>query len=131
MLKFIIENNIVITNRFLLKDSLKNWEMKRVLITKLRFHFIKFLLGSKLDGSGGFRLYDLKKININDIFMSKSNNYNFLWESIFLLEKRYKIYEIPIILPNRSLGNSKMKFKDLIIGFFSLLNFFVKYRLKI
>ena len=131
MFKFIIENNIVITNRFLLKDSLKNWEMKRVLITKLRFHFIKFLLGSKLDGSGGFRLYDLKKININDIFMSKSNNYNFLWESIFLLEKRYKIYEIPIILPHRSIGNSKMKFKDLIIGFFSLLNFFVKYRLKI
>ena len=114
MLKFIIENNIVITNRFLLKDSLKNWKMKRVLITKLRFHFIKFLLGSKLDGSGGFRLYDLKKININDIFIVREGLHA-PTELIFLLEKRYKIYEIPIILPEAS--GVKTKFKDLIIGF--------------
>ena len=104
--------------------------MKRILITKLRFYCIKLLLGSKLDGSGGFRLYDLKKIHINDIFISKSNNYNFLWQSIFLLEKKYKIHEIPIILPNRSLGNSKMKFEDLLMGFYSLIKFFVKYKLK-
>jgi len=37
------------------------------------------------------------------------------WESIFILfKKKYLIHEIPIELPYRSVGSSKMKISDII-----------------
>jgi dolichol-phosphate mannosyltransferase len=129
MFKFIKNNNIVITNRFLFKNSLIGWGYKRVFITKMRYYLILFLLGSKLDGSGAFRLYDLKTVNLKDIMMSKDNNYNFFWESAFLLERKYKIYQLPIKLRNRSLGSSKMQFKDIVGGLFYLFKIFINFKL--
>ena len=88
------------------------------------------LLGSKLDGSGGFRLYDLKQIKLKDILETEDNNYNFFWQSTFILEKKkYKISEIPIILPQRVIGLSKMEYSDILIGLLSLLKFFLKHRI--
>ncbi len=129
MLKLIKNNDLVITNRFLRKDSIKDWDIKRKIITKLRYFLVWLLLGTKLDGSGGFRLYDLNKIKIKDILLSKDNNYNFFWQSAFLFEKmNYKIAEIPINLPNRVTGSSKMKIKDIISGVFNLFKFFLIHR---
>ena len=129
MLKLIKNNDLVITNRFLRKDSIKDWDIKRKIITKLRYFLVWLLLGTKLDGSGGFRLYDLNKIKIKDILLSKDNNYNFFWQSAFLFEKmNYKIAEIPINLPNRVTGSSKMKIKDIISGVFNLVKFFLIHR---
>ena len=104
--------------------------MKRIIITKLRYYLVWILLGTTLDGAGGFRLYDLRKIKLKDIFESKDNNYNFFWQSAYLLEhKKYIISEFPIDLPNRVIGSSKMKFKDIISGFLNLINFFIRYKL--
>ena len=51
----------------------------------------------------------------SDIFLAKDNGYSFFWESIFILsKKKYSIGEIPIELPYRSSGSSKMKIKDII-----------------
>ena len=130
MLLKIKNSDLVISNRFLKKNSLKGWDLKRIIITKLRYYLIWILLGTKLDGSGGFRLYDLKKVKLRDILESKDNNYNFFWQSAFLLEyKKYKISEIPIDLPNRVIGSSKMKLKDLISGILNLIKFFIKYKI--
>ncbi len=131
MFKLIKSSEIVITNRFIIKNALFGWELKRIIITKLRYYLIRVLLNSKLDGSGGFRLYDLKKIRLKDIIEAKDSNYSFFWVSIFLLEKKYNISEIPIKLQARSIGSSKMKLKDIIDGFLILLKVFIKHRLKI
>lgn len=129
MLKKIKDSDLVISNRFLKKNSLKGWDIKRIIITNLRYYLIWILLGTKLDGSGGFRLYDLNKIKIDDILGLRDDNYNFFWQSAFLLEyKKYKISEIPINLPNRVIGSSKMRFSDILSGVFNLLKFFLKYR---
>ena len=130
MLEKIKNSDLVISNRFLKKNSLNGWDIKRKIITKLRYYLVWFLLGTKLDGSGGFRLYDLNKIELKDILESKDNNYNFFWQSAFLLEhKKYKISEIPIDLPNRVIGSSKMKFIDIISGVLNLIKFFIKYKM--
>ena len=130
MLKLIERNDLVITNRFLNKNSLKDWDIKRKIVTKLRYYFVWVLLGSKLDGSGGFRLYDLKKIDLKDVFESEDDNYNFFWQSAFLLEKKgYKIAEIPINLPNRVTGSSKMKVTDIISGVINLFKFFLIHKI--
>ncbi len=130
MLKLIKVNDMVITNRFLKKNSLKDWDLKRKIITKLRYYLVWILLGTKLDGSGGFRFYDLKKVKLQDILVTKDNNYNFFWQSAFLLEKKgYKIAEIPINLPNRVTGSSKMKVSDIISGVLNLFKFFIIHKI--
>ena len=126
MLELIKKCDLVNTNRFLNKNALANWKLDRIVLTKLRYFLVKILLKTNLDSSGGFRLYDRSKINLKDILSAKDNHYNFFWESLFLLEKKYTIKEIPIILPKRSLGKSKMKIKDVLYGFFYLIKVFIK-----
>ena len=126
MLVLIKKCDLVNTNRFLNKNALANWKLDRIVLTKLRYFLVKIFLKTNLDSSGGFRLYDRSKINLKDILLAKDNHYNFFWESLFLLEKKYSIKEIPIILPKRSLGKSKMKIKDILYGFFYLIKVFIK-----
>ena len=126
MLELIKKCDLVNTNRFLNKNALANWKLDRIVLTKLRYFLVKIFLKTNLDSSGGFRLYDRSKINLKDILSAKDNHYNFFWESLFLLEKKYTIKEIPIILPKRSLGKSKMKIKDVLYGFFYLIKIFIK-----
>ena len=131
MFKLIKKYNLVMTTRFKNKKMYQSWPIKRIFITHMRYYLVRLLLGTKLDSSGGFRLYDLKKIKLRDILQAKDDNYNFFWESTFLLEnKKYKITEIPINLPFRTFGASKMRLQDIVSGIFYLIKTFIKYRLK-
>ena len=85
MLKKIQNSHMVITNRFIKKKSMAGWAFRRILQTKLRYYLVRFLLGSKLDGSGGFRLYDLKIIKLKDIFEAEDNYYNFFLDKCFYI----------------------------------------------
>ena len=130
MFRYIKKYNLIMTTRFKYKNSLKDWPLKRIIITKMRYYLVSFILGTKLDSSGGFRLYDLKKIKLKDIFLAKDNNYNFLWESAFILElKKYKITEIPIILQKRTLGSSKMSLRDIFYGLIYLMKVFIIFKI--
>jgi dolichol-phosphate mannosyltransferase len=127
MLKKINICDLVITSRFKNRDSLKDWPLHRRALTYLRHIILNIFLNISLDSSGAYRCYDIKKININDILLAKNNSYSFFWESIFLLtKKKYIIKEIPVILPARSIGNTKMGIKDILFAFNYLLRFFFK-----
>ena len=119
--------DIISTNRFLQKKSLNDWSLWRKFLTTLRFIVINKLLNINFDSSGAFRCYDAKKVKINDLLEAKNNSYSFFWESTFLLNKKnYKIFEIPIKLPARLLGSSKMEFKDIFAALSYLLIFFFR-----
>jgi dolichol-phosphate mannosyltransferase len=127
MLKKINICDLVITSRFKNRDSLKDWPLHRRALTYLRHIILNIFLNISLDSSGAYRCYDIKKININDILLAKNNSYSFFWESIFLLaKKKYIIKEIPVILPARSIGNTKMGIKDILFAFNYLIRFFFK-----
>jgi len=119
---------IIITNRFLNKNSLEDWSTWRILLTNLRHIIIKLLLNIQFDSSGAFRLYKTSEIQINDILLAKNDSYSFFWESIFILTKKYKIKEIPIKLPGRFSGSSKMNFGEIFKALGYLLVFFIKKR---
>ena len=122
MIKNMKKYDLIITNRFKKKDSLSEWPIHRKFLTKLRFYLISFLLNIPLDTSGAYRCYNTKKIKIKDILSAKDNGYSFFWESGYLLfKKKYKIYEIPIKLPYRTVGSSKMKIRDIISALYYLL----------
>lgn len=124
------ENDLVTTNRFLNKNSLSNWDFHRKYLTIFRHLLVKFIFNINIDSSGAFRCYNTKKINLNDILLSKDNSYSFFTESIVMLSlKKYKIAEIPVILPKRFSGSSKMKLTDVIYGFFYTLFIFLKVKI--
>ena len=114
---------ITSTNRFLNKGSLKSWIMWRKFLTSLRHFIIKFMLNIKFDSSGAFRGYLVNEVKLEDILKAKNNSYSFFWESIFILSKKYKIKEIPINLPARLSGNSKMKINDIFLALIYLIYF--------
>jgi len=123
--------SIINTNRFKNSEALKNWSLLRKILTKLRFFLVKISLKTSLDSSGGFRLYNLDKINFKHLFLSKNDSYFFLIESLYYFEKlNYKIYEIPVILNQRSYETSKMSIKDIIYSFFFLVKLSFKRKIK-
>ena len=126
------EFDIISTNRFLKNNSIKKWSYLRIFITKLRYILVKLVLNTNLDSTGNFRLYNLKNINFNDLLLSKNNQYFFLVESLFYLEKlKYKIKEIPIYLSPRIHDNSKMKIRHIINALINLIKLKFKYELYI
>lgn len=122
MLKYKNRFDMIITSRFIKKNSLKDWPKFRIILTKLRFYLINIMLGICLDSSGAFRLINTKNIKKNDLLLAKQNGYSYFWESLFILyNKNFKILEIPIILPYRKEGSSKMKIIDIINALYFLL----------
>ena len=98
-----------------------------IFLTTARYYLINFMLNISYDTSGAYRCYDLTKIKKKDILLAKSNSYSFFWESTYILHKKnYKIKEIPVNLPSRKLGSSKMKIKDILGALFYLLFYSIK-----
>ncbi len=108
------ENNaIVIGSRYLQKDSLRTWNMFRKTLTHSGHFLTKYLLGMPYDASGAFRLYNLQKIDSNIFKLIESKSYSFFFESLLIFQvNQLAIQEIPIVLPKRTYGNSKMSLKD-------------------
>jgi dolichol-phosphate mannosyltransferase len=122
MLKYKNRFDMIITSRFIKKNSLKDWPKFRIILTKLRFYLINIMLGIRLDSSGAFRLINTKNVKTKDLLLAKDNGYSYFWESLFILHnKNFKILEIPIILPYRKEGSSKMKIIDIINALYYLL----------
>ena len=83
---------------------------------------VRIILNTRYDSSGGFRCYNLKRINKNHFFLTKNKNYFFLIESLYFFEKfNYKIYEISNKLKFRSANYSKMKIYHIAESFICLL----------
>ncbi len=76
-------------------------------------HFLtRVLLGMPYDATGAFRLYNLQRVPRNLFAAVKSRKLCVLFESLFLLTfNGYSIHEVPIILPSRMYGHSKMDWR--------------------
>ena len=132
-MKFMIQKlqrsnyDVVTTSRFLKKDSLKNWPLFRIILTTLRHIVISFLLFMPYDASGAFRCINCRKVKLKDLILTKQDSYSYFWESLFILyKKKYKISQIPIQLPYRNVGSSKMQITDVIFSLYYLMIVFVK-----
>ena len=115
--------DIVSTNRFLNKNSLKGWSLWRRFLTRTRFILINKLFNMKYDSSGAYRCYNANNIKLEDLLKAKNNSYSFFWQSTLILSKKYQIREIPINLPARNQGSSKMQIKDIFSGLFYVFLF--------
>ena len=119
-------NDLVIGSRYLQKNSLIEWNFFRKSLTHL-IHLLTWkFLGLNYDNSSAFRCYNLIRLKKQSFAKIQSSGYDFFFESIFVLTKnqRIKIAQIPIYLPARTYGNSKLNIKLALIAFKTLLRLF-------
>ena len=120
-------HDIVISNRFMKPNLLQDWPLLRIWLTFLRHLAIRILLSIPYDSSGAFRCINCKKVSLSDLILAKDNGYSYFWESIFILhQKKYKIIQLPVPLPFRQVGKSKISFKDIFFAIYYLFLVFLK-----
>ena len=102
-------SDLAVGSRWVRSDSLPGWNIFRRAMTFLGHGLTKFVLGIPQDASGAFRAYRLDRIRRETWDLVKSRGYSFFFESMFAFNRNnIAIKEIPITLPARTYGNSKM-----------------------
>src|SRR3989338_4180135 len=120
------QKDVVIGTRFVDSQSLKDWEPFRKMVTHLGHFLTKKLLKMPYDASGAFRLYHLDRIPEGLFDLVRTKGYAFFFESLFILNTNgHSIQEIPIILPARTCGHSKMNTMDAVKGLSRLATTFL------
>ncbi len=103
------EAEIVVGSRYMNPGSLPGWNLLRRFLTSMGHALTRGLLRMNEDATGGFRLYNLKAIPRPLWERIGSRGYSFFFESLFVLKANgLSIAEIPIVLPARTYGSSKM-----------------------
>jgi dolichol-phosphate mannosyltransferase len=105
---------IVVGSRYLQEKSLTGWSLIRKFLTQTGHFLTLHLLGMKYDATGGFRLYRLNQIPRYAFNLVRSRGYSFFFESLYILHfNKFKISEMPIALPPRTYGHSKMSYREI------------------
>jgi len=114
-LKYGNDYQIVVGSRFKLKNSLEGWNMWRKFMTHTGHALTRVLLKVPYDATGAFRLYRIDQIPEEVFEFVKSRGYSFFFESLGILHlNKFSIQEVPIVLPPRTYGHSKLRFRDMV-----------------
>lgn len=107
--------DIVIGGRHAKKSSLEGWTAYRKLLTFTGHQFTLRLLHLPYDATSAFRVYRIDIIPLETFKLIQSKSYSFFFESLCIMnENKFTIYDVPVILPPRAAGSSKLKFKDMV-----------------
>jgi dolichol-phosphate mannosyltransferase len=121
------EAQVVVGSRFMREESLADWNLYRKFLTHLGYFLTRHMLHVPYDASGAFRLYRLDKINPKVFALVESAGYSFFFESLYVLcLSQARIVEIPITLPKRTYGNSKMKLSDIFTSLRRLISLYAR-----
>ena len=100
-------------SRYLEAGSLPGWNILRKSLTTIGHVLTRDVLGIKVDATGALRVYDLRRIPRELFEMVTARGYGFFFESMFLLVRNgFSVKEIPIVLPARTYGSSKMTTRE-------------------
>jgi len=123
--------DLIVGSRYLKKKSTPDWSLFRIFLSQSA-HLMSYLLfNHTFDSTNAFRCYNLKKINKNFISYCKSNDYDFLFTSLTILNlKKYKILQFPMVIRGRVEGNSKMLYKHMCKSVYMMFNLFFKIKFK-
>lgn len=122
--------DVIIGSRYLLSDSLPGWNLFRKTLTNVGHLMTCFFLKMPYDATGALRVYNLRSISPELFGLVRSNGYSFLYESLFILwTNGCRVVEVPIELPARTYGSSKMSYEQIFISVFRLALLYTNIRL--
>jgi dolichol-phosphate mannosyltransferase len=118
--------DVVVGSRYLATGSLPGWSLIRRSLTSVGHILTKNMLGISQDATGAFRAYNLRAIPRALFDLVRAKGYAFFFESMLVLERNgHAIAEIPISLPARTAGHSKMSLREIQRSVTTLLDLFV------
>ena len=121
--------DVVTGSRFLNPDSLVGWSLQRRLLTRVGHLMTEWILRLPYDCSGAFRRYRLDRIPRRLFGEISSPGYSFFFESMLVLHAHgVPIGEIPLQLPARLHGQSKMRLRDMIESAWQLSRLAARHR---
>jgi dolichol-phosphate mannosyltransferase len=105
--------HVVIGSRYMKRDSLPGWNLTRRSLTRFGHFLTVNLLGLPQDATGALRVYKIGTIPQELFNRVRSLGYSFFFESLFVLHRNgFAIREMPIALPARTYGSSKMSLRE-------------------
>lgn len=108
-------HDIVVGTRYSRENSLAGWNLYRKLMTRGGHLLTRLLLGMPQDATGALRFYRLDGIPVYAWNLVSSTGYAFFFESLYILfVNGFKIAEIPVTLPARTYGHSKMDSREVL-----------------
>jgi dolichol-phosphate mannosyltransferase len=127
IIKRLGDSDVAVGSRYMQKESLAGWNLMRKFLTSLAHVLTTLLLDLKYDSTGAFRIYRLDRIPRELFSLAESKGYSFFFESLHLLNfNKFKIEEMPIDLPPRTYGTSKMSYNDAFKSLEMLFKTFMK-----
>ena len=103
------ECDLVAGSRFMDPGSLPGWSVARRGLTHLGHLVTRRTLGVTADATGAFRVYRLDRIPRQMFNLVTEKGYAFFFQSMFIMQANdIRIVEVPIVLPARTYGHSKM-----------------------
>ena len=121
----------VVGSRFMREESLAEWNLLRKFLTHLGHFLTRYMLRVPYDATGAFRSYRLDRINRGVFQLVESPGYAFFFESLHICLSGVRVQEIPIELPIRTHGHSKMKLTDVFASLQRLMQLYRRsFRLK-
>lgn len=103
-------NDLVIGSRYVRGGGTTDWGLGRQFISRGGNLYAGIILGLPVaDATGGFRCYRRRVLEAIDLGAVRSNGYAFQIEMAYrALRAGFKVGEVPIIFPDRRVGQSKM-----------------------
>jgi len=102
-------SDVAVGTRYHTAKSLEGWNWIRKCLTRTAHMLTRLFLGIPYDCTGAFRAYRLDHIPPDLFEIVQSASYPFFFESLFILHHNgFRVSEIPISLPPRTYGSSKM-----------------------
>jgi dolichol-phosphate mannosyltransferase len=120
-------HDVAVGSRYMERGSLPGWNLLRRCLTLFGHLLTTTLLGLPQDASGAFRAYDLRRVKPETFSLVTAKSYPFFFESLFVLVRNgYTINEIPIVLPARTYGHSKLTATEALRGGMFLLRLWLE-----
>jgi dolichol-phosphate mannosyltransferase len=129
LLDQIKDHDLVVGSRYLQGISVVNWDLKRLIMSKLATNYVRFVTRLPLtDATSGFKCWRreaLEAIEFENVF---SSGYVFLVEMKYKAHRKgFRVSEVPIIFVERKSGNSKLDWSVIREAIWGVLRLRLKY----
>jgi len=117
--------DFIVGSRYILKESLSEWKLWRKILSYGAHYICIIFLNIKFDTTSGFRMYKLKFIDKDFFNFINRKDYSFFIQSGFYINsKKIKINEIPVSMPKRKYGDSKIRLRHIFASMLLVIKLF-------
>ena len=123
------ENDVVIGSRYITGISVVNWDLKRLILSKMATRYVQLVTGmAYTDTTSGFNMWRREALEAIAFGSTFASGYMFLVEMKFKAYRRgLRVAEVPIIFIERKSGDSKLDRRILWEAILGVLRLRLKY----